>query len=150
MRTFIIIIMATMLATSCKRVADGTKKAINKTGQVVGEGSSEFVKGVSKGVETSMECEIELSPALSQKGVTFGRFTVGKDTNSRNNNKLTAYLVFEKDFSGNISAKVFDTKQAEYGRAMVAITAKKGEAKYADFVFDKRTDVESKSKFVLE
>ena len=150
MRKISTIVIIAILFVGCKRVADGTKKAINKTGQVAGEGSSEFVKGVSKGVETSMECQIELGKTLTRKGVTFARFTVGSDTNSRNNNKLTAYLIFDDDFSGSISAKVLDPKHVEYGRANVSVTAKKGEAKYIDFIFDKRTDVESKSTFVLE
>ncbi len=150
MRTIATIFIIALLFNGCKCVGDKAKKALNKTGEVVGEGSSEFVKGVSKGVENALDCELVLSEALKQKGVSFGRYFVTKDSNSSNKNKLTVYLIFGNDFTGSISTRVFDPKGTEYGRASVNMFAKKGEAKYADFVFDARTDVESKSRFVVE
>ncbi|MBC7554797.1 MAG: hypothetical protein H7257_12555 [Taibaiella sp.] len=149
MKNLLIILLASLLSGGCKCVTNTAKKAINKTGEVVGEGSSEFVKGVAKGVENTLECSVTVSDELKLKGVSFGRFFISKDSGSKDN-KLTVYLIFGKEFAGNISAKVFDAKGTEYGRAVVNIAAHSNEAKYTDFIFDQRTDVESKSRFVLE
>lgn len=149
MRFSVLILAASLALSSCNWIGDKTKKAINKTGEVVGEGASEFGKGVASGVENTFDSEVSVADVLKQKGVSIGKFSIGTE-NSSNKNKLTVYLVFSNDFNGNVSAKIFDKSGKEYGRTSVIVTAKKGEAKYADFVFDPRTDVESKSKFVLE
>lgn len=149
MRQVLTILLTTALCCSCNFVGDKTKKAINKTGEVIGEGASEFGKGVKSGVENALECEVALSDALLQKGISLGKYNItGKASDSQN--RLTVYLIFEKDFSGTISARVFDKENKEYGRTSVSMTAKKGEAKFADFDFDPRTNVESKSRFILE
>ena len=62
---------------------------------------------------------------------------------------LTAYLIFDQDFRQNVTVKVYDQNGFEYGRTNVDIDAKQGEAKYIDFPFDKRTEIENKSKFVI-
>lgn len=45
--------------------------------------------------------------------------------------------------------KIEDNKEQEYGRTKTTIEGKKGEAKYYDIIFDKRTSIESKSTFLL-
>ena len=150
MRLIALIFAAAVTLPACHNVADKTKNALNKTGQAIGEGASEFGKGVANGVENTFDSQVDIADGLKQKGVSYGKFSITQASSASNKNKLTIYLIFDKDFSGNISAKVFDKEDKEYGRTSVSITAKQGEAKYTDFVFDERTDVESKSKFVLE
>ena len=62
----------------------------------------------------------------------------------------TCALRSANDFKQNVSVKVFDQNGQEYGRVSLLVEAKKGEAKYFDFIFDQRTNIESKSKFVIE
>ncbi|MES2704589.1 MAG: hypothetical protein V4649_18255 [Bacteroidota bacterium] len=148
-RRFTLASIALVLLASCDGIKNKAKQAINKTGEAVGTGSSEFVKGVSKGVEQTLESEITLSDDLKQQGISFGRFTIGKAPGTESKNMLTVYLIFAHDFNGNISARITDNSGTEYGRSATTVSAKANETKYADFIFDKRTDIESKSKFIL-
>jgi hypothetical protein len=60
------------------------------------------------------------------------------------------YLIFEKDFSGNIKAKSYDKNGLELGRTNVNVNGKAGNASYFDFIFDRRTNIEQKSNIILE
>ena len=139
-----------IIFSGCHSVENGAKHVINKAGEVVGVGTSELARGVAKGVDNTFTSEVVIAESLRQKGVSFGKYTLGYDSSSTRKNKLTIYLIFNKAFNGNISAKVFDLQGNEYGRANISVSGAAGEAKYADFVFDRRTDFERKSKFVLE
>jgi hypothetical protein len=92
---------------------------------------------------------VELSATLTAKQISFGKFTVSSGIDSADN-RLTCYLIFNQDFKGSLSAKVFDMHGQEYGRSVISVAAKKGEARFYDFVFDKRTDIERKSKFIID
>lgn len=146
---FVALITSIILFSSCHNAKEKTKAVINKTGETVGEGASEFVKGVAKGVQQTLDCSVVLDKSLLDKGVSFGKFKIGDDGDARNS-KLTIYLVFDKNIKQALSAKVFDKNGDEYGRSSITIEGKAGEAKYYDFIFDKRTDIESKSSFVIQ
>jgi len=47
-------------------------------------------------------------------------------------------------------AKVFDRKGLEMGRARQKVTAVKGDAKFIEFHFDKRTNIDVDSKITIE
>jgi len=134
---------------SCNRVKEGAKDTINKTGQVVGQGASEFFGGVKDGIDRTFQCVIDLSDSLKIKGISIGKFAI-TDSNTNDNYVLTCYFIFNKDFKQTITVKVFDKEGKEYGRARIDLQGAKGEAKYCDFNFDKRTNIESKSKFEME
>jgi len=144
---YIFVLFATLLLafTSCERA----KKTINKTGETVGEGTSEFVNGISSGIDKTFQCELDLNPALKAKGLSTGKFKIG-DSEGSKNNVVTVYLLFDKDFSDSLSLKVVDVKGLEYGRLRTPVAGKKGEGKYIDFTFDKRTEIESRSKLVID
>lgn len=150
MKTIIIVAICTLSLSSCDYVGNKTKKAINKTGEAIGEGSSEFAKGVSTGVDNTFNSTIEISETLKQKGISYGKFSITEDTGTSHKNKLVIYLIFDKVFNGNITAKVFDRNNREYGRVSLPVSAKQAEARYIDFIFDRRTDIENNSKFVVE
>jgi hypothetical protein len=46
--------------------------------------------------------------------------------------------------------KVIDENGNEYGRTTLLVKGKKGEARYIDFIFDIRTNIETNSIFRLE
>lgn len=69
---------------------------------------------------------------------------------SATDNVLTAYLIFDKDIDRQITVKVFNEEGKEYGRVRQTVQAQKGDAKYIDFVFDKRTNIDGKGKVVFE
>ncbi|MFZ4400009.1 MAG: hypothetical protein ACOYO1_08255 [Bacteroidales bacterium] len=144
----LILIISSVLA--CDRVKDKTKEVINKGGETVGKGATEFIEGVSEGVDKTLKCEIILSERLKTKGLQTGKFSINNDSTSGKNNLLTLYLIFEKNFKETISIKAFDKNGLEIGRVKKAVFGKAGEAKYIDFCFDKRTYIEVKSKINIE
>lgn len=46
--------------------------------------------------------------------------------------------------------KVLDENNQEYGRAQLQVSGQKDGAAYFDFVFDKRTNIDGKSKLIFE
>lgn len=147
---FLLLLPLIVLLSSCGRVKKETKEVINKSGEVVGKSATEFFEGVSEGVDKTLQCEIALSPLLSDKGVRTGKFSIGNDSDGGQNNRLSLYLIFEKDFSEEIFVKIMDKQGVETGRARLQIEEKAGNAKYFDFSFDKRTYIEVKSKIIIE
>ncbi len=142
--------MLTLVLISCDRVSDKTKKTINAGGEAVGKTATEFIQGVSEGVDKTLQCEIILSKELTDNGLRTGKFSIHNDTTGGQNNVLTLYLIFDKEFSRTISVKAFDKLGLEFGRTKMKIDGRSGEAKYYDFAFDKRASIESKSKLTID
>jgi len=139
---------ALCLCMAC-HVKEKAKEAINQTGEAVGQSASEFVKGVSSGIDHSFDSRVELSGALHNQGISLGKCFV-KSGNNHLENILAAYFIFEKDVKQTVHAKVFDAQGLEYGRTTVALQSKAGEATFVELIFDPNTKLESKSKFVIE
>ncbi len=134
---------------SCNWAKQKTKDTVNKTGEVVAKAGSEFADGVSKGVEKTFQSELKFSDALSKKGIKSGKILISSSDSARDN-VLTAYLIFENDFDQKVTVKIFNESGQEYGRVVQTIKGIKGEAGYVDFVFDKRTNIDGKSKVLIE
>lgn len=144
------IILVTVLLTACGgEVADKAKETLNKSGEVVGETATEVLEGIKEGMDQTLECELALSEDLKKAGVSNGKYEVVSDSAGGRNNVLTAYLIFNQDFSDTIYAKAFDKNRVEIGRTKVLITSKAGEAGYYDFKFDARTYIEVKSRIEI-
>ena len=60
---FIIIILTSV---SCNWAKQKTKETVNKAGEVVAKTGSEFVDGVSKGVEKTFQNQVVLSDQLKK------------------------------------------------------------------------------------
>ncbi|MDR0874042.1 MAG: hypothetical protein LBN27_11350 [Prevotellaceae bacterium] len=143
MKQKILLLIFLLAAVSCGKV-------VNKGGETVGKTATEFFEGVSEGVDKTLQCELNLSQELQDKGVKTGKYSIDKLPEGGKNNLLILYLIFDKDFKSTVTAKVFDKKGLEIGRAKLDIESKAGNAGYYDFAFDKRTYIEVKSKIVLE
>ena len=146
-RTFITI---ALFATACNKVKENAKSAINKSGETVGKGATEFFEGVTEGVDRTLDCEIVLSPGLTQKGLGTGKFYITNDSTGGTNNLLKLYLIFDKDFQEKLLIKVTDKKGLEMARTMIPVKGQQGEAKFFDFLFDKNSQIEVKSKITIE
>jgi len=134
---------------SCNWAKEKTRQTVNKSGEVIAKTGSEFVDGVSKGVEKTFQNEIIISDELKNGGLKTGKIIIN-NSDSAQNNVLTTYLIFDEDMNKEIIVKVFDENNNEYGRTIQKIRAEKGEAKYFDFGFEKRVNIESKGKIVFE
>jgi hypothetical protein len=149
MRHIIPILAVLILAVSCSRIKERAKETINKSGETVGKTATEFFEGFSEGIDKTLQCEISLSQSLLDKGLKTGKFAV-ENAGEGINNQLTVYLIFDKDFKSPVTAKAFDKNGLEIGRTQIDMEKKAGEAGYFDFVFDKRSRIEVKSKIILE
>lgn len=144
-----VIVILSLACCSCNWAKEKTKVAVNKTGEVVGKTGSEFAQGLTKGVEKTFTNDVIFSDQLIKSGIRTGRMII-HGTDSTTDNVLTAYLIFNDDFDRSITIRVISETGQEYGRVSQQIQGKKGEAKYVDFVFDKRTNIDSKGKLMFE
>jgi hypothetical protein len=149
MKYIISVLSVLMLLVSCGRVKEKTRETINRGGETVGKTATEFFEGVYEGFDKTLQCEVSLSKTLMDKGLKTGKIVV-ENANGGRNNQLTVYFIFEEDFMSPVTAKAFDKNGLEIGRAKVDVEGKTDEAGYFDFIFDKRSYIEAKSKIVLE
>ncbi|MBP7437096.1 MAG: hypothetical protein KBA16_05190, partial [Bacteroidia bacterium] len=89
------------------------------------------------------------SESLKSKGIELGKSTVSSDSLGTDN-LLSQYVIFNQDFSGTLTARVFDSSDKEMGRAAVEVVAKQKEARFIDFRFDPRTNIDSKCRLNVE
>jgi hypothetical protein len=137
------------ISFSCNWAKEKVKSTVNKTGEVVAQTGAEFAQGVTKGVEKTYQNKVFISDLLKREGISTGKIIIhGTDTTT--DNIVTAYLIFENNFNRDLTIKVFSETDQEYGRVTQNISGQKGEAKYFDFIFDKRTNIDSKGKLVFE
>jgi hypothetical protein len=147
-KSFCLIMLAlSAFLVSCS--GNTVKDGINKAGDVAGQAAGEFVEGAAHGVEKSFELNPILDPALQAKGIALGSYDVSSDSLG-SDNVLTLYIIFNNAFSGPITAKVFDHKALEMGRATAQTTGVQGEAKYVEFKFDHRANIDSDTKVTVE
>ena len=59
-------------------------------------------------------------------------------------------MIFENDIDENVTVKVFNENGLEYGRVSQKVKGQKGDAKYVDLVFDKRTNIDGRGKVTFE
>ena len=144
-----LLIALTLTFVSCNWAKQKTKDTVNKTGEVVAKTGSEFVNGVSKGIEKTFQNDVVFSDQLKKIGLKAGKIII-HGTDSTTDNILTTYLIFDNNLDQNITIKVISEDGQEYGRVTQHVTGQKGDAIYFDFIFDKRTNIDSKGKLLFE
>ncbi len=136
-----------LLFSACS--SESVKDKINKAGDVTGQAIGEFTEGVSSGVEKAFDTKVEISENLKEKGIECGKTTVTSDSGGTDN-KLTIYVIFHKDFSGEITAKAFDKQNAEMGRVKLKAEGKLEGSTFLEFHFDPRTNIDHDSRLTIE
>jgi hypothetical protein len=59
-------------------------------------------------------------------------------------------MIFDKKMNRNVTMKVLDAEGLELGRTKVLVKGEPGDAKFVDFVFDTRTNIDRDNKIVME
>jgi uncharacterized protein with FMN-binding domain len=139
----------TLTLSSCDWAKDKTKKAVNKTGEIVGKTGSEFGDGVYKGVKKTFDNDVKISDQLKAKGVELGEVLINS-SDSATDNVLTAYIIFNDNFDQEINIKIFAENGKEYGRLKEKLKGEKGNAKHFDFTFDKHVNIGTKGSITIE
>ena len=142
---FIILLGLSIYTVSCNRIKSNSKEVINKTGETVGEVATEFVEGVTEGIDNTLACDLTLNKELISQGLSLGVFSVESENQNENNNVLRVYLIFDKDFKSQVTAIVTNKMNQETGRSKIEIEAEAGSADYYDFIFDEHTNIDVKS-----
>ena len=131
---------------SC-RTEEGNQKLAN-TSEKVGESAASIVKGMKSGIEKASAIKIDITEELKNRGVSNGK--VALNSKGGHHNVLNVYMVFDKKINRNIIVKVQDSQGLEIGRSKVLVAAEAGDAKFIDFVFDKRTDIDRDNKITMQ
>lgn len=141
----IAILTSCLVLTSCDGVSDKTKEAINKGGETVGKTATEFIEGVTQGVDKTLQCKVVVSSDITARGIKQGKFTIENGPDGGHNNCFRIYFIFDKDFDDMMLVKAFDKNGLEFGRVKLPVKGKAGDASFFDFVFDPRSAIEVKS-----
>jgi hypothetical protein len=149
---YAVVCMIAFATAGCDRCTHAVKQGINKTGQVVGSTAAEAGKGIYEGAAKEFECTVDVSDNLKKQGLSIGKFEKTADSayKSGNYNVLHVYIITDKDIDAILMARVLDHNHKEYGRTRIHLTGKAGNALWVDFIFDRRTDFENNSVFVIE
>lgn len=129
------------------RTEEGNEK-LTDASKKVGESASSIVKGVKSGIEKASKINIDISDELKNRGISNGK--VELSSKGGHHNVLNIYMIFDKKVNRNITVKVANSQGLEIGRAKTLVTADAGDAKYIDFVFDKRTNIDRDNKITMQ
>lgn len=133
----------------CSCSSSTVKEGIEKAGDAAGQTAGKLAKGIQTGMNKTFDVQVDLPDHLRNKGIALGKTIVSSGPEGTDN-LLSVYFIFSENYKGSITAKVFDTQAQEMGRASSAVDGIKGQAKYIDFSFDKRTNIDSDSKLTIE
>ena len=134
-----------LAALACDRKRDET--VVKQAGSKVGEALTEFASGVSKGVDTKMVVAVELTPAVTAKGLSR---TVAKSLGMDGDKGFSTYIVSKAPFRGTLVARALGGSGEEIGRARQGVSFEKDDAKYVTVKFQPEMDTGLVAKYVID
>lgn len=130
-----------LIATKAKLLkgaGEAAKKEGKEAAETVFEGTGEVVKGIGEGVEKGLKAvKVKLDESVAANGIGVTRAARAEEGTAAHT--VTAYVTFEKAFTGTLELRAYGTDDAEVGRVKVEVTEKESGAHYVDFTFDQRT-----------
>ena len=140
-----------LVATKAK-LLKGAGEAVKKEGKeaasTVAEGGGELIKGLGTGIQKGL-LEVTVKPHESLGGAGLGVTRAARNENGTRQHTITAYVTFDKPFTGSLELRVYDAESREVGRAKAEAEEKESTARYVDFTFDERTPLLSAGSFEL-
>jgi len=113
----------------------------------VGEALTEFASGVSKGVDNKMVVAVELTPAVTAKGLSR---TIAKSLGMDGDKGFSTYIVSKAPFRGTLVARALGGSGEEIGRARQGVSFERDDAKYVTFKFQPEMDTGLVAKYVID
>lgn len=142
--TFLVAITTIATVTSCNKV---------KAQVLQGGGNHDIA--LSHSVELSdastvygPEFTFELSKVLRDKGLHTGKFRIAT-RHSGSGEAVTVYLIFDKDYKGPVSAKIFTLPATEFTEAN-AVAFQPAIPLYNNPVFDERPGIAGRNRILRE
>lgn len=121
-----------------KGAGEAAKKEGKEAAETVMEGTGEVFKGLGEGVEKGLKAvKVKLDESVAGNGIGVTRAARGEEGTQAHT--VTAYVTFEKAFTGTLELRAYDSGDAEVGRVKVESDEKESGAHYIDFTFDPRT-----------
>lgn len=148
MRVLPLLLLAVLLV-ACGRVTEEARHALNKGGELAGSAAGEVLEGVTTGVEETWSVEVVLSDALKARGLALGKVQVLADSAGRDN-RVVLYCSTTAAFQDTLTALAYDKDGAEMGRASLAVGLPAGGADHFTLQFQALTDLERKSRVVID
>jgi hypothetical protein len=143
-----IVFLATLIILNSCRTDSGNERLAGAS-QKVGKSAATAVKGIKEGIENVTKINVELGEKLKNSGLSLGKTKLGSKGGGRHN-LLNIYMIFDKKMNKNVTIKVYNRQNEEIGRSKTLVTADEGEAKFIDFLFDKRTNIDRDYKIIME
>jgi hypothetical protein len=134
-----------LAALACDRKKDET--VVKQAGSKVGEALTEFASGVSKGVDNTMVVAVELTPAVTAKGLSR---TIAKSLGMDGDKGFSTYIVSKAPFRGTLVARALGGSGEEIGRARQGVSFERDDAKYVTFKFQPEMDTGLVAKYVID
>lgn len=124
------------------------KEKAGEAGSKIGEALTEFTSGVGEGVDKQMAVKVDLSEALTKRGLTA---TTAKAAALGDSEKgFTAYLMSEKQYEGKLIAKALNAEGKEIGRSVVEVKFTDDDAQYVKFAFASEMDQQLVDKYTID
>jgi hypothetical protein len=145
-KLLITLLFAQTALLSCQ--TDEGNEKLAEAGETVGKSAATIAKSVKSGIEKATKINIDISENLKTRGLSTGKVTLG--SKGGRHNVLNVYMIFEKRINRNLTMKVLDADGLELGRTKILVKGEAGDAKFVDFVFDTRTNIDRDNKIVME
>lgn len=125
-------------ARMVKGIGEAAKKEGKEAMETVVEGGSEIIKGGAQGLEKGlMAVKFKLDDTVTFNGINITRAARGESGTEQHT--VTAYVTFDRPFTGMLELRAYDASNVEVGRTRVASAELEAGAHYVDFIFDART-----------
>ena len=118
------LLILTLVLVSCNWTKQKAKDTVNKAGEVVAKTGSEFVSGVSKGIEKTFQNQVVISDQLKESGLRTGKIII-HGTDSSVDNILSAYLIFDGNIDQNITIKAISEERPRIWKSYAACNSPK-------------------------
>jgi hypothetical protein len=130
-------------------IGEGLKNSGKEAASALSEGLGAVIKGTEEGFDKSLtKVKLKADTSVSVFGCQIGK--CGKYfSDSLRTNVVSVYTVFNENFNKEFILYAFDGENLEVGRVKQKLNEKEGAARYVDFAFDKRVNIDLVKEFRL-
>jgi hypothetical protein len=130
-------------------VGEGLKTSGKSAISALTEGIGAVVKGAEVGFDKGLtKVNVKADTSVNVFGIKIGK--CGKFySDSLKTNVVSTYAIFNENFDNELLLVATDNENQEVGRVKQKVNEKEGSAKYVDFAFDKRMNIDIVKEFKL-
>ncbi len=141
--SFLIAITTIATVSSCHQIKQKNNTALTPIDYVTIAGMASVCE------DLSLDCWVALVKALEENGVQPGKFRITQ-RKSGTENTVNIYLVFDKDYKGPVSARIFDLGDLAGDPKLLAFHETDRQQLYSSCPSDKREHIAHKNLILRE